>query len=79
MSTNMARPREFTEEKKTEQITIRLTEREALAMYREASRRELPPAVLLRKAVRLGMSAILDASSSDENESISGFETLGDS
>lgn len=72
----MARPRELCEPKKTEQFTVRLEDDEALDVYREATRRDVKPAVLLRKAVRLGMAVILASGAHDENESISGFGSL---
>ena len=76
MEQNMARPRELCEPKKTEQFTVRLEDDEALEVYREASRRDVKAAVLLRKAVRLGMAAILAAGAQEENESSSGFGGL---
>lgn len=73
----MAKPKElFDEGKKSERVTISLEEGEALEMYREAARRDERPAVLLRKAVRLGMAALLAARDTKENESISGFGSL---
>jgi hypothetical protein len=75
----MARPRELIEDKKSEQFTIRLESDDALDMYREAARRELKPAVLLRKAVKLGMAALLAASAPNDYLSCSADETRGDS
>jgi hypothetical protein len=75
----MARPREFIEPKKTEQFTVRLEDDDALKLYREAARRELKPAVLLRKAALIGMAAMLAGSVSADNESSSGYAPLGDS
>lgn len=74
----MARPRELQDAKKTERFVINVTEAEAIEIYREASNRDLPPAVLLRRFVRLGMAASSHRNRADDNESISGFQSLGD-
>jgi hypothetical protein len=74
----MARPRDLQEGKKTEPFVIRVTETEAIAIYREAARRDVPPAVLLRRFVRLGMAASSPEHRADDNESSSDFATLGD-
>lgn len=78
----MARPRpdpqDPTAGKKTEPFVIRVTEAEAIAIYRLAANRDLPPAVLLRRFVRLGMAASSDNSRADDNESASDFASLGD-
>ena len=73
----MARPRELQEVKKTEPFVIRVTEAEAIAIYREAARRDLKPAVMLRRFVRLGMAASSPAHPTDDNFSSSSFESLG--
>ncbi|RYE43943.1 MAG: hypothetical protein EOP24_26200 [Hyphomicrobiales bacterium] len=79
----MARPRpnpnDPTSGKKTEPFVIRVTEAEAMAIYREAASRDLPPAVLLRRFVRLGMAASSPSNRADDNESSSDFASLGDS
>lgn len=53
----MARPRDLQDGKKTERFVINVTEAEAMSIYREAARRDIPPAALLRRFVRLAMSA----------------------
>ena len=75
----MARPRDLQEGKKTEPFVIRVTEAEAIAIYREAAKRDLPPAVLLRRFVRLGMAASSTEHRADDNESSSDFASLQDS
>jgi hypothetical protein len=72
-------PTDPTSGKKTEPFVIRVTEPEAIAIYREAARRDLAPAVLLRRFVRLGMAASSNSSRADDNESSSDFASLGDS
>lgn len=69
-------PNDPTDGKKTEPFVIRVTEAEAIAIYREAARRDLAPAVLCRKFVRLGMAASSNDSASDDNESSSDFAPL---
>lgn len=78
---DMPRPRcSITPEdgKKTEPFTVRFPEAEAMSIYREASRRDLPPAVLLRRFIRLGMAASSQGSYADDNDSSSDFASLGD-
>ena len=75
----MARPKDLYDGKKTEQFTVRLPEPEAIGVYREAARRDIPPAVLLRRLVRLGMAALSDRHRADDNESSSDFASLGES
>lgn len=72
-------PADPTSGKKTEPFVIRVTEAEAIAIYREAAKRDLQPAVLLRRFVRLGMAASSQSNRADDNESISDFASLGDS
>lgn len=62
--------------KKTERFVINVTESEAIAIYREAAARDLPPAVLLRRFVRLGMAASSPEHGADDNESMSDFASL---
>jgi len=69
-------PNDPTEGKKTEPFVIRVTEAEAIAIYREAARRDVPPAVLCRRFVRLGMAASSDSNRADDNESSSYFASL---
>lgn len=79
----MARPRpdptDPTSGKKTEPFVIRVTETEAMAIYREAAKRDLAPAVLLRRFVRLGMAASSTSNRADDNQSSSDFASLGES
>ena len=75
----MARPREFIEPKKSEQFTVRLEDDDALELYRLAAKRELKPAVLLRKAALIGMAAMVAGSPAGDNEIDSGYAALGDS
>lgn len=74
----MARPRELIEAKKTERFTLNLPEGEALQVYKLAAQMGIPPAVLMRRYVRLGMAASMKSHRADEDESSSGFQTLGD-
>lgn len=74
----MARPRELIEPKKTERFTLNLTDGEALQVYRLAAEMGIPPAVLMRRYVRLGMAATMRSHRADDNESSSDFATLGD-
>lgn len=74
----MARPRMPEDGKKTEPFTVRFPEAEAMSIYREASRRDVQPAVLLRRFIRLGMAASSRDSYADDNESSSDFASLGD-
>lgn len=69
-------PADPTSGKKTEPFVIRVTEAEAIAIYREAAKRDLPPAVLLRRFVRLGMAASSPEHRADDNESSSDFASL---
>jgi hypothetical protein len=74
----MPRPRDLDplQAKKTERFVINVTESEAIAIYREAANRDLPPAVLLRRFVRLGMAASSPEHGTDDNESSSDFASL---
>jgi hypothetical protein len=74
---DMARPRELIEPKKTERFTLNLPETEALQLYRLCAEMGVQPAVLLRRFARLGMAASMRSHHADENESPSGFATLG--
>lgn len=75
----MPRPRELIEPKKSEQFTLRLPDDEAMLVYREAAKRGDLPLVFLRKVHRVGMAAMLNAAAQDDNESPSGFASLGES
>ena len=74
----MARPSDLIEPKKTERFTLNLPEGEALQVYKLAAHMGIPPAVLVRRYVRLGMAASMRSHRADEAESSSDFSTLGD-
>jgi hypothetical protein len=74
----MARPRELIEPKKTERFTLNLPEGEALQVYKLAAEMGIAPAVMMRRFVRLGMAASMRTHHADEDESSSGFATLGE-
>lgn len=75
----MARPRnpnDPADGKKTEAFAVRFPEAEAIRIYREAARLDLPAAVLLRRWCRLAMAASSNDQDADDNESSSDFASL---